>query len=146
MKTLIAACLLWGTAALAAADAGAPEEAAEKAEKKEAKPGPDISKMPFTPESITHVVAAYQDKVQGCYEESLAAKGKKVVEGKLQAHWVITPEGVVKGAKILKKGTTINDSKLNDCVVAVLLTMEFPKPPKNQDQPIDFPFKLKAIK
>jgi hypothetical protein len=52
----------------------------------------------------------------------------------------------VKGAKILKKGTTLNDPKLNECVVAVLLTMEFPKPPKNQDQPIDFPFKLKAIK
>jgi hypothetical protein len=143
MKTLIAACLLWAAAAMAATDAGAPVEGKET---KESKPGPDISKMPFTPESITQVVAAYQEKVQGCYEESLAAKGKKVVEGKLQAHWVITAEGVVKGAKILKKGTTLNDPKLNECVVAVLLTMEFPKPPKNQDQPIDFPFKLKAIK
>jgi hypothetical protein len=143
MKTLIAACLLWGAGALAAEDAGV---AADAKEAKEAKPGPDISKMPFTPESITQVVAAYQDRVQGCYEETLAAKGKKVVEGKLQAHWVITAEGMVKGAKIIKKGTTISDAKLNDCVVAVLSSMEFPKPPKNQDQPIDFPFKLKAIK
>ena len=106
--------------------------------------GPDVSKMPFTPESIKQVVAAYQPKIQGCYEDHIANK-KKAPEGTLKTAWVITADGMVKGAKVEKKGTTLKDAALNDCVVAVLSTMAFPKPPDSKDHPIEFPFNLKAV-
>lgn len=106
--------------------------------------GPDVSKMPFTQDSIKQVVVAYQPKIQGCYEDYIANK-KKAPEGTLKASWTITAEGMVKKAKVEKKGTTLKDAALNDCVVAVLSTMTFPKPPDSKDHPIEFPFNLKAV-
>jgi hypothetical protein len=106
--------------------------------------GPDVSKMPFTQDSIKQVVMAYQPKIQGCYEDHISNK-KKAPEGSLKTAWTITADGLVKGAKVDKKGSTLKDAALNDCVVAVLSTMVFPKPPDSKDHPIEFPFNLKAV-
>ena len=106
--------------------------------------GPDVSKMPFTQDSIKQVVLAYQPKIQGCYEDHISNK-KKAPEGTLKTAWTITADGLVSGAKINKKGSTLKDPALHDCVVAVLSTMAFPKPPDSKDHPIEFPFNLKAV-
>jgi len=110
-----------------------------------ARPGPDLEKLPFTPLSIQTVVAFYAPQIQGCYEETLAVKDKDV-EGKLMTSWVITPEGLVKKPLVVKKGTTVKDPRLHDCVIAVLGTMAFPKPPDGKDHPISYPFNLKSTK
>jgi hypothetical protein len=68
------------------------------------------------------------------------------VQGKIRTSFVITPEGFVKEAKVLKKGTTVKNARLNECVVAVLTTLSFPKPKDGKNHPIEFPFNLKAIK
>lgn len=107
--------------------------------------GPDISKLPFTPDSIKQVVLSYQPQIQGCYEEHMSGKGSKKVEGTLKTKWIITGEGLVKGAMVKKKESSLKDPRLHDCVVAVLSTMAFPKPPDGKDQPIEFPFNLKAV-
>ena len=109
-----------------------------------ARPGPDLEKLPFTPLSIQTVVAFYAPQIQGCYEETLAAKDK-AVEGKLMTSFIITPEGTVKKPVVVKKGTTVKDPRLHDCVISVLGTMAFPKPPDGKDHPIEYPFNLKAI-
>lgn len=115
------------------------------APKREPPPGsPDIEKLPFTPLSIQQVVAFYAPQIQACYEETLAQKDK-AVEGKLMTSFIITPEGYVKKAAVVKKGTTVKEGKLNDCVLVVLGTMMFPKPPDGKDHPIEYPFNLKAI-
>jgi hypothetical protein len=106
--------------------------------------GPDVSKMPFTPESVKTVVAFYQPQIQNCYEETLASKDKDV-QGTLKTSWVVGSEGYVKKVKIDKKGSSLKDPRLHDCVVAVLSSMQFPKPPGGKDQPINFPFNLKAV-
>ncbi len=108
------------------------------------RPGPDLEKLPFTPLSIQTVVTFYAPQIQGCYEEILAAK-TKTVEGKLMTSFIITPEGLVKKPRVVKKGTTLKAPKLHECVVAVLGTMAFPKPPDGKDHPIEYPFNLKAI-
>lgn len=109
--------------------------------------GPDVSKLPFTPDSIKQVVLHYQPKIQGCYEDHLSMKGgqKKAPEGQVKTSFVITPDGIVKNAKVDKKGSSLKDPQLHDCVVAVLSTMTFPKPPDGKDRPIEFPFNLKAV-
>ena len=86
--------------------------------------GPDVSKMPFTGDSIKQVVTAYQPKIQGCYEDHISNK-KKAPEGTLKTAFVITPDGMVKNAKVNKKTSTLRDPALHDCVVAVLSTMTF---------------------
>ena len=73
------------------------------------------------------------------------ATKKKAPEGTLKTAWTITADGLVSGAKINKKGSTLKDPALHDCVMAVLSTMAFPKPPDSKDHPIEFPFNLKAV-
>ena len=121
------------------ADAGTAAETGE--------PPLDVSKLPFTADSIKQVIAYHQPKIQSCYEDLLASR-KKVVEGRLMTSFVITAEGLVKHPKVLKKGTSpaLRIPKLENCVVAVLAGMEFPKPKKGREQPIEYPFNLKAIK
>jgi hypothetical protein len=107
--------------------------------------GPDLSKLPFTPDSIRQVVLSHQPKIQSCYEEAMAGKGSKKLEGVLKTKWTITADGLVKGAVVKKKQSTLKDARLHECVVAVLSTMAFPKPPGGKPQPIEFPFNLKAV-
>jgi hypothetical protein len=109
----------------------------------EKKDGLDVAKLPFTQDSIMQVVNTYQPQIQACYEEHLALK-EKAIEGTLKTTFIITGDGLVKSAKVNKKTSSLKDARLHDCVVAVLSMMAFPKPPDGKDQPVTFPFNLKA--
>jgi hypothetical protein len=140
------------TAAPAAADAGiAPAPAEPGASVPDAGVGPATpargsspEKLPFTPDTIKQIVRAKQPEIERCWEQTLAGTDKPV-DGKLQTHFVITPVGSVKQAKVLKKGTTLKDPTLHRCVETVLSTMLFPKPPDGKDHPVEYPFNLKAV-
>lgn len=106
--------------------------------------GLDVSRLPFTPDSIRQVMAHHMPRIQECYEDHMVEKDKKV-EGKLLTTFTITADGTVRSAKVDKHGSTLKDAGLNDCVVAVLSSMDFPKPPDGRDHPIEYPFNLKAI-
>ncbi|MGE6759149.1 AgmX/PglI C-terminal domain-containing protein [Corallococcus interemptor] len=106
--------------------------------------GLDVSRLPFTPDSIRQVIAHHMPRIQECYEDHMVEKDKKV-EGLLRTTFTITAEGTVRSAKIDKHGSTLKDAGLNDCVVAVLSSLDFPKPPDGRDHPIEYPFNLKAI-
>jgi hypothetical protein len=147
MKTTLLAAWCISSLAAAGPDAGgaAPAPVAKAAPMGAADAGPaapEPPKVPFNQNTVLEVVKAHLGQIQDCYNQMNATKGGKPQEGKLAAHWVITTEGISKGATIVKKGTTLKDAKLNECVVAVILAMEFPKPPK--DFPVNFPFNLKA--
>lgn len=105
--------------------------------------GPE--KLPFTPDTIREVVRAKQPEIERCWEQILAGQ-EKPVEGKLQTHFIITPAGTVRQAKVVKKGTTLKNDALNRCVETVLSTMVFPMPPDGKDHPVEYPFNLKAVR
>lgn len=102
-------------------------------------------RLPFTPYSIKKILASHHQDIQNCYEETLAGR-QKVIEGMLTAAFSIQPDGTVKKARVLKKGTTLRDAKLHDCVVSVLSGINFPKPPDHREHPIEYPMNLKAIR
>src|SRR5215467_432979 len=104
----------------------------------------ESSNLPFTPYSIKKILAAHHQDLQNCYEQTLAGR-EKVVEGKLSAAFSIQPDGTVKKARVLKKGTTLRDAKLHDCVVSVISGITFPKPPDHREHPVEYPVNLKAI-
>jgi hypothetical protein len=142
-RSFVALMLLASTVTLAQGKpAGKPAKA--PAGETQASPELDVSRMPFTPDSIQQVILHSKAKIQECYEDTMASKSKKV-EGKLMTSFVITPQGLVTEAKVLKKGTTLKEKGLHDCVVSVLTAMSFPKPPDGKDHPIEYPFNLKAI-
>jgi hypothetical protein len=138
-RTLVTLILLASTLALAQ-----DESARAPAGERKAPAELDVSRMPFTPDSIQQVILHHRAKIQECYEDTLVEKGRKV-EGKLMTSFIITGRGLVKSAKVLKKGTTLKHKGLHDCVVAVLTSMSFPQPPDGKDHPIEYPFNLKAI-
>lgn len=141
-RTLIAAVVLSSSLSLAQS---ANDNTTASAEAGVAvKKGPDITRMPFTADSVKQVVAFHQDLIQGCYERTMKEK-EKVVEGKLMTSWTITAEGLVKNAKVHKKGTSVRDPELHQCVEAVILSMTFPSPGTNKEVPIEFPFNLKPV-
>lgn len=137
-RMLVSAILLSSAVALAQ---GAP---AKKPARKPAVAEPDVNRLPFTPDSIRQVIQFNTPKIQACYEDHMASREKKV-EGRLMTTFTITAEGLVKGAKVQKQGTTLHAQGLHDCVVAVLTSLTFPKPPDGREYPIEYPFNLKAV-
>ena len=107
--------------------------------------GTSPDKLPFTPDTIKQTVRAKQPEIERCWEQTLAGTDKPV-DGKIQTHFVITPVGSVKQAKVVKKGTTLKDPALHKCVETVLSTMLFPRPPDEKDHPVEYPFNLKAVR
>ena len=83
----------------------APEAAAPAQEKKKAEPvrppPPDVTRLPFTPDSIREVMQYHSRDVQECYEELLAMKGNKVEEGRIMTTFTISPDGFVRNAKVM---------------------------------------------
>ena len=106
---------------------------------------PVPEQMPFTPDSIRELVRTKQPDIERCWEQYLAGQDK-AVDGKIQSHFVITPAGTVRGASVVKKGTTVKSPELHRCVSTVLSTLTFPKPPDGKDHPVDYPFNLKAVR
>lgn len=100
--------------------------------------------MPFTSDSIREIVRGKQPDIERCWEQYLAGQDK-AVDGKVQTHFIITPAGTVRGASVVKKGTTVKSPELHRCVATVLSTLTFPKPPDGKDHPVDYPFNLKAV-
>jgi hypothetical protein len=134
---MVVIAALLSTAALAQ-DGETPPAAEEK-------PALDVTLLPFTADSIKMVMEHNAPKIQDCYEDTLANR-RKPVQGRISTSFKITPEGLVKSAKVERQGSTVWDAKLNDCVVAVLTSISFPKPKDNRDYPIQYPFNLKAVR
>jgi hypothetical protein len=142
-RSFVVVMVLFSTVALAQGEPGGRSGRAP-AGQKQAPAELDVSRLPFTADSIRMVMTHHKEKLQSCYEDTMAEKEKKV-EGTLMTSFTITPAGLVKGAKVLKKGTTLKDRELHDCVVAVLTALSFPKPADGMEHPIEYPFNLKAI-
>ncbi|WP_163783636.1 AgmX/PglI C-terminal domain-containing protein [Myxococcus vastator] len=136
-----AVALAQGAAPTKAPTGGKPAAATPAPAKRD---GPDIERMPFTPDSVRQVVQHHQRRIQECYEDYMAEKDR-TVEGKLMTTFTIDANGLVKDARVVKKTSTLKDPSLHDCVQAVLSSMTFPKPPDGADHPIEYPFNLKAI-
>ncbi len=144
-RALLSAVVLVSAVALAQ---GAPSKAPTRGKAASTpaaqREGPDVERLPFTPDSIRQVVQHHQRRIQECYEDHMAEKDR-TVEGRLMTTFTIDANGLVKDARVVKKASTLKDSSLHDCVQAVLSSMTFPKPPDGADHPIEYPFNLKAI-
>ncbi|HZA52209.1 MAG TPA: AgmX/PglI C-terminal domain-containing protein [Myxococcaceae bacterium] len=141
-QILMIAAVIAATAAVAQSE---PATGAKAASAKDAAPPPDVSKMTLSQASIRRIMGYHQPKIQECYETFLAGQ-QKPVDGKLITSFVITAEGAVEKPAVVKKGTTLRDPTLHECVVSALSAIEFPKPKDGTPQPVEYPFNLKSVK
>jgi hypothetical protein len=72
---------------------------------------------------IDEVVHAEQERVQGCYDEGLARNSK--LRGKIVVLFTVENDGTVSDV-VTKKGTTIKDEKVVDCIDELFETLQFP--------------------
>ena len=111
------------------------------------KPGPDVSKMPFTPYSIQEVVKFHLPEIQKCYEGVvLEIGGKHPPEGRVLANFTILANGLTSKVKVDHKKSTLKNDRMQDCVTDAVRTWEFPKPTDGREHPIEYPFDLKIEK
>jgi hypothetical protein len=107
--------------------------------------GPDVAHMFFDKDDILKVVAYHTKEVQECYEHVLAETEQKI-EGRVWVDFVVNADGKVKEAKVRKKGTTLKQERVHDCIIAAAYDWAFPKPPDGKLHPLSFPFDLKFVK
>ena len=119
----------------AAPDAGVPPPPA----------GPDVSRMFFEKDDILKVVAYHTKEVQECYERVIAETEQKF-EGRVWVDFLVDESGKVKRARVRKKGTTLKQERVHDCIVAAVYEWVFPTPSDGKVHPLSFPFDLKFVK
>jgi hypothetical protein len=76
-------------------------------------------------EQINKVVRAHLAGVKYCYEKEL--QHKQSLSGGVDMFWVIQPDGSVTRASV--KGTTLNDSATEGCILRQIKQWQFPKAP-----------------
>ncbi len=109
-----------------------------------AKPGLDVSRMLWDPESIRQVVKFHMPEIQECYEKVLADTGKKL-QGRIVVGFIVEPTGLVREARVLPKKSTLKDDRISDCVLDIR-RWQFPKPGDDRIYPMEYPFDLKILK
>ena len=99
-------CLGLAAALFVATPVFAQDDAQDKAPVNGEQPPLDVEKLPFTPDSIRMVIERAQPRIQGCYEEFLAAR-KKPVEGSIKTKFTITPQGRASSTAIISLCATV---------------------------------------
>jgi hypothetical protein len=74
-------------------------------------------------EQVARVVRAHQNAIKFCYEKEL--QRKPTLGGKIEAYWVILPDGSVEKSKIAV--TTMEDTAVEGCIVRQVKQWVFPK-------------------
>jgi TonB family protein len=103
-----------------------------------------VERMPFGPQAIRQIIQERTPEVQACYERVLADTRARL-QGRVVVRFIIGLDGQVSSAKVLRRGTTLNDARVHDCVLAVR-GWQFPRPSDDREHPVEYPFDLKVVK
>lgn len=77
----------------------------------------------LTREQVARVVRAHANAIKFCYEKEL--QRKPTLGGKIEAYWVIVPDGSVEKSKIAV--TTMDDGAVEGCIARQVKQWVFPK-------------------
>jgi len=89
-------------------------------------------------DAVRRVVRSILSQYKSCYEREFRKNGK--LEGKVVIKWEIHQGGIAKNAQILKDKTTLNNSTVEECVKAKILSLKFPEPPAKMAAEVTYPF------
>ena len=95
----------------------------------------------LTKEEVGKVIHAHISEIRYCYESSMLRSSD--IEGKLVLDFTIGGTGAVKTAAV--KESSLNDPRLDDCILRRLTKWSFPKPNGGVDVAVSYPFIFKAL-
>jgi TonB family protein len=93
-------------------------------------------------EEVGKVIHAHISEIRYCYESSILRSPD--LEGKLVLDFAIGADGLVKTAAV--KESSLNDPRLDDCILRRLTKWSFPKPNGGVQVAVSYPFLFKALK
>jgi TonB family protein len=95
----------------------------------------------LTKDEVGKVIHAHMSEIRYCYESSMIRNAD--IEGKLMLDFVIGPSGFVTKAAV--KESSLNDPRLDDCVIRRLTKWQFPKPKGGVNVSVSYPFIFKTL-
>lgn len=90
--------------------------------------------------SVREALVARNSEFELCYENFLRTSPQNE-EGKVVVQWLIQPDGTLKEPSV--KDSTLQDESLHGCMLAVLPTLHFGKPPGDETLRVAHTFKFK---
>jgi hypothetical protein len=93
------------------------------------------------PELIRKVIRENASQVRYCYEQELTLNPK--LEGKVAIQWQIGPEGHASGC-VVHGDTTLMNEKVQQCIMARIVTWQFPKPKGGGIAIVKYPWILRT--
>jgi hypothetical protein len=95
----------------------------------------------LTADEVGEVILRHAAEIRYCYEDALLRNPS--TEGKLQLLFKISPRGKVTTTEV--RSSSMNDTRLEDCVVRKLVTWNFPQPKGGIEVPVTYPFVFKNL-
>lgn len=96
----------------------------------------------LTKEQIQQTIQKNIGSVIKCYEDELESKPD--LKGRVQLSFDIEVDGKILKSSVAK--TTLNNQKVEDCIVESSKTWIFPKPTNSKSVHVEYPFELKKNK
>jgi pSer/pThr/pTyr-binding forkhead associated (FHA) protein len=93
-------------------------------------------------ELIRKVIQDHAAQIRYCYEQQLAVNPR--LQGKVSIKWVINGDGSASSAQVDRAGTTLEDQKVHDCMMARITSWQFPKPKGGGIAVITYPWILRS--
>jgi FHA domain-containing protein len=93
-------------------------------------------------ELIRAVIKEHAQQIRFCYEEQLAVNPK--LAGKVVIRWTIDADGNASNASVDGSGTSLSDDKVHQCMMARIVSWQFPKPKGGGIAVITYPWILRA--
>ncbi len=103
-------------------------------------PGRTIIKGSLSKEEIGRVIRRNLARFKYCYEKQLNANPN--LAGKVSVYFTIAPTGSVASASV--RETSLNDTKVEDCVTKVMTSLKFPQPRGGGVVVVTYPFVFAA--
>lgn len=96
----------------------------------------------LTKDEVGKVIHSHISEIRYCYEAAMIRTPD--IEGKLVLDFTIGGNGAVKTAAV--KESSLNEARLDDCILRRLTKWSFPKPNGGVDVAVSYPFLFKALK
>jgi pSer/pThr/pTyr-binding forkhead associated (FHA) protein len=93
-------------------------------------------------ELIRKVIQDHAAQIRYCYEQQLAVNPR--LQGKVSIKWIINGDGSASNAQVDASGTTLEDAKVHDCMMARITSWQFPKPKGGGMAVITYPWILRS--
>jgi pSer/pThr/pTyr-binding forkhead associated (FHA) protein len=93
-------------------------------------------------ELIRKVIQDHAAQIRYCYEQQLAVNPR--LQGKVSIKWVINGDGSASNPQVDGSGTTLEDGKVHECMMARITSWQFPKPKGGGIAVITYPWILRS--